>query len=160
MSIDSGQMRFLIRETLTQIGLYSRDAEELLMLTAAAESNFGEYLKQTSGPARGYWQMEPATFNDIMYRWLPSTSDEMRNKVESFESTFVGIKNADAMMYNIKYAILLARLHYYRFAAKIPHHTEVEKLAAYYKKYYNTKLGKATIPGTIKKYNTYVEVGA
>lgn len=44
----------LITETLTELGLYSDDARDLLLGTCAQESAFGKYRKQLGGgPALG-----------------------------------------------------------------------------------------------------------
>lgn len=156
MPMNVGQLRELIRETLESVGLYSRSAEELLILTAAAESNMGEYIRQVRGPARGIFQMEPATFRDIMERWLPTRHRDLRDKVAAFESTFIGMRSPDTLVYNLKYAILLARLHYIKIPEPLPRHDDLHGLAAYWKKYYNTHLGAGTVAGAIKKYERYV----
>jgi len=57
-------LREMIQFVLKNYDLYSRDAEELLMLTAACESNLGHYFKQLgNGPALGIFQVEPATYD-------------------------------------------------------------------------------------------------
>lgn len=139
------------------MGMYSKSAEELLMLTAAVETNLGEYIKQINGPARGIFQVEPLTYNDIMYRWLPSASDDMRNKVEAFEKAFVGMCNADTMVYNLKYAIIVTRLFYYRVPKPLPAHDDVHGLATYWKNHYNTKAGKGTVAKAVEKYKKFVK---
>ena len=70
MGINKDQFRDLIRRTLKDITLYSEDAVDLLMMTAAAESNLGEYLRQINGPALGAFQMEPGTHDDIWKNYL------------------------------------------------------------------------------------------
>ena len=158
--MNAGQLRGLIRETLEEVGLYSKSAEELLMLTAAVESNLGEYIEQTKGPALGVFQMEPLTHNDIMDRWLNAAPKSVRENVEKFLKKYMGnVGNHEdelAMQYNLKYSILLARLKYYMIKAPLPPHNDVHQLAAYYKQYYNTPLGKSTIPKAIEKYKRYV----
>ena len=42
---------------LTHLGLYSLDAEKLLMGTAATESEFQHFRQIGGGPARGMFQM-------------------------------------------------------------------------------------------------------
>jgi hypothetical protein len=51
----------LIRPVLDSLQMYSKDAEELLVFTCAAESNGGTYLHQVKGPALGIYQCEPST---------------------------------------------------------------------------------------------------
>jgi len=74
--MNKDHLRELISRVLEQLDLYSRDAVELLMLTAAAESNLGEYLRQVGrGPALGIFQMEPSTETDIWYNYLRYRSE-------------------------------------------------------------------------------------
>ena len=55
----------IIRPVLLVIGGESRAAENLILGTALQESNL-RYLRQLGdGPARGVYQMEPATHDDI-----------------------------------------------------------------------------------------------
>ena len=50
--------------------MYSPVAENLIMGTAAQESGF-TYIKQLGGgPALGMFQVEPATAEDILFRYL------------------------------------------------------------------------------------------
>ena len=65
MSIDAQQFREeIVRPVLEHLdaadpGIDSPNAEELLMLTAATESQLGRYLRQVRGPAIGVFQVEP-----------------------------------------------------------------------------------------------------
>lgn len=64
--LDCSQFRALIIEpVLSKLQLYSKDAEELLVFTCAAESLGGTLLHQIQGPAVGIFQMEPNTYTDI-----------------------------------------------------------------------------------------------
>jgi hypothetical protein len=51
-------------------------------------------------------------------------------------------------------AVLFARLHYFRVAAPVPH-TLMEQ-AAYWKEYYNTRLGKGTPMKYLNDWNQYI----
>lgn len=155
--MNKNQLRELIRETLKEADLYSEAAEELLMLTAAAESNMGHYIKQTRGPALGIFQMEPATHDDIMFRWraLPKNV-RIADKLSQWQKFFGSETSAKRMMYDLKYAIIMCRLKYLMIPAALPDAKDIPALAAYYKKWYNTHLGKATVDGTIEKYRRYV----
>lgn len=161
MSLQRDQFRSLIKETLIEMDMYSDSAVELLMLTAAVESNFGEYLRQIKGPAKGYFQCEPVTHNDIMDRWL-NTRPDVKAKVEKFAEKYLdgaelGKLSAKTMEYNIKYAILVARLFYLRVKEPLPKATDVNALAAYWKKYYNTHLGAGVVAKAVDKYRYYCE---
>lgn len=65
MSFDKNQFRSLILRVLTNVdpALCSDAAVNLLLGTAAQESEFGKYIRQIRGPALGVFQMEPATFD-------------------------------------------------------------------------------------------------
>ena len=60
---------YIIKPTLEYMGgnYNSKNAQMLLLSTAAIESKCGYYIKQINGPALGIWQMEPATHTDIMF---------------------------------------------------------------------------------------------
>jgi len=155
MSFDKAQFRQLIRETLEETGMYSDAAVELLMLTAAVESNLGTYLRQTKGPAIGVFQMEPATYQDIYESWFRSRPAEFRDKVERFVEKHVGSeRSAVTMGYNLKYAILMARLHYFRVKTPLPSNNTT-LLAEYWKRFFNTPLGKGTVEKAVEKYRRY-----
>jgi hypothetical protein len=145
MSINAKQLRDLIvRPTLTGMGMWSESAENLLMGTAAQESHLGHYLKQVGkGPALGIYQCEPATHNDIA-RW----------------AKLKGLPFADAaperLVYDLRYASQVCRLHYYRKPGALPAADDIEGLAAYWKKHYNTVLGAGKPEEFVQNYKRYV----
>lgn len=64
--MDAKQLECLIQTVVAVMRLYSVEAIDLLMLTAAQESHLGKYIQQLgSGPARGIFQMEPKTLQDL-----------------------------------------------------------------------------------------------
>lgn len=76
--MDKKQLRELVTHVLKKYDLYSADAVELLMLTAATESNLGCYIKQVGGgPALGIFQCEPNT-----YDWAQTKTMEKILEVE------------------------------------------------------------------------------
>ena len=152
MSIDAQQLRSLIRDVLSSIGLYSRSALELLMLTSAVESNGGSYIKQRGGPALGIFQMEPATHDDIWDNYL-KYNQELSTKLLSLRmgSGIPGLNQRP----NLQYQIAMARVHYLRVNEKLPSYRDIPGMARYWKKYYNTKLGKGTTSDTREKYKRY-----
>ena len=57
--IKASELRqYVIRPTLKAINLWSIAAENLLLGTAAQESQLGHYLTQVKGPALGIYQIE------------------------------------------------------------------------------------------------------
>lgn len=154
MGINPGQLRELvIRPALEEIGLWSVAAEELVLGTAAHESHF-TYLHQVKGPALGLFQMEPATYRDIWANWLPAhkelTEDLMRIAGTN------GVPAADVMVWNLKFAAAMCRVFYRRIKSPLPPAGDLAGQAAYWKTYYNTRLGKGTPAQYVKAWGTYV----
>ncbi|HIE39972.1 MAG TPA: hypothetical protein EYP76_00900 [Thiomicrorhabdus sp.] len=56
---------------------------------------------------------------------------------------------------NDKYAAAIARVHYLRVRAPIPQYNNIPKMAAYWKRYYNTILGKGKEIEFINNWNKY-----
>lgn len=129
--------------------MYSEDAVELLMLTAATESLMGKYIRQVGGgPALGIFQMEPATEKDIWDNYLVYRV-ELADKVEQYQ-----VCEAGELEWNLAYQIIMARIHYLRVPHPLP--STVEGMATYYKKHFNTELGKGSVAEAVQNYNRYV----
>lgn len=151
--MDKHQLRDLIRETLKEVDLFSDDAVELLMLTAAVETDLGYYIKQISGPGLGIFQTEPATHDDIVIRWLEVNTQRRRNfrdKIHDKMNNFVVCFSHHELVYNLKYAIVIARLKYYMDPTPIP--SGPLELARYWKRIYNTEVGKGNVWDALGKY--------
>lgn len=153
------QLRRLIQEVLKPAELYSESAEELLVLTAASESLGGEYIYQVSGPARGMFQMEPATEKDILLNYV-YYNDNLRSAVSEWvEFPSQGVlkyKQRDPLTYNLAYQVLMCRIHYRRDKFALPAKTDIEGMASVWKRVYNTYQGKGTAKEAISKYKGYV----
>lgn len=139
--ISHKQLReYVIQPALGAIGVYSKEAEELLIATAAVESNLGTFLKQNGGPAVGLYQMEPRTFNDV-WSYLIGTS-----KYHSIMTSCNLSKTPECndMISNMQLSTVMARMNYLRFPEPLPKSNDFEGLWAIYKKIWNTELGKTT----------------
>jgi hypothetical protein len=146
MGINPKQLRKLViipsLKYLNPVIPYSIEAVDLLCMTAAHESLNGTYLKQIKGPALGIYQMEPATHDDIWDNYLAH---------RKILSELVSGLDSDELVYNLKYATVMARVHYWRVKEPLPKRKDtgpdsdyIYHLAKYAKRYYNTELGKAT----------------
>jgi len=153
--ISSSQLREMIVEVLDDAPrniLFSETAVELLMLTAATESKLGTYYKQINGPALGIMQMEPQTAYDIYLNFLNfQRNSDLLLWIEEIRGN-QGIKRA--LKYNIEYQIAMTRIHYWRVKSPLPNN-EAKELADYWKRYYNTSLGKGTVNKAIADYENY-----
>ncbi len=150
--IDKGQLRKIIKDVLEPVGLYSQVGSDLLMGTSAQESHLGTYWEQVGGPALGIFQMEPATHDDIWLNYLRYHSDI----VLKIGLTFEDVQDHKKLKYDLSYQILMCRIHYLRQPAALPQPGFLPSLAAYYKEYYNTPLGKGTEQEFIDNYNRMV----
>jgi len=157
MSFNPEQFRELIVNVLKYLEPeipYSDTAVELLMLTAATESNLGQYLRQVRGPARGVFQMEPRTEQDIWNNYLVY-NEMLKNKIEGLLFIYNHAdKGFPDMIGNLPYQIAMARVYYWRVPHPLPNSNPVA-LATYWKQHYNTHLGAGTINKAKEKYKEY-----
>ena len=150
--MDKKQLRDLIHRVLIDLDLYSEAAENLLMGTAAQESGLGEYIRQLgNGPALGIFQMEPATFKDIVQNCL-QYKPELAKLVMSVSG--VNALRCVYLEYNLALSICMCRIHYLRVSEKMP--DNLTGWAKYWKEYYNTRLGKGIEEEFIRNFKKYV----
>ena len=141
------QLREAIKDVLTKCNFtINDDIVNLLVGTACVESNCGEYIKQINGPACGIFQIEPNTAKDIQENYIKYKPD-LKYLHDKFY--LKGLTLEENLMYNLSYSILMCRLFYRRIKEPIP--KTISGQAAYWKKYYNTHLGKGTIEDYINK---------
>ena len=145
----------VIQPTLTKLGAWSKAAEDLVLGTACQESHCGKYLRQVgcSGTvgAFGVWQMEIATARDIYDNYL-RYKPELKAVVDGLRGNKQSI--AEALTTNLAYACAMCRVPYLRQPGKIP--ATVDGQAQYWKKYYNTELGKGTVAEYIDNWERFV----
>ena len=135
---------YIIKPTLEYMGhgYNSKDAQMLLLATAAIESDCGHYIKQINGPALGIWQMEPDTHDDIWENCDALKKQDFAYTVACFNSCRNGL--AELMITEPVYACAMARLKYSMDKAPLPNHKEIFEIYRCYKKIYNTHLGAST----------------
>jgi len=154
MPINTKQLiELIIQPTLKDLNLYSLAAEQLLAGTCAQESGMGTYLAQVpSGIAKGLWEMEDATHNDIWANFL-KYNPNLENDVLHFSVTSIPLPSN--LIFNLAYACAMARIHYLRVKEALPAANDIPALARYYKLYYNTPNGAATEQQFIDNWNKY-----
>jgi hypothetical protein len=119
---------------------WSPAAEELLLGTAIVESDLRFRKQHGDGPARGLFQMEPATHNDIWDNFL-KYRPELAEKIGKLIVP-TGTDKLIALEMNDKYACAMARVHYLRAPTPLPRSGDVEAMAKYWKDHYNTWKGR------------------
>jgi hypothetical protein len=149
MGMFAKQLKEFIQEVLAlaPVPLNSPEAVKLLMGTAAQESHLGYYLEQLVGPAESIFQIEPDTALDIETR----IREPLRSWVRSYRDD-EPIKWA--LSFRLDYAIAMCRLKYFMCPGAIP--PDLPGQAAYWKKYYNTPLGRGTVQEYLANYAKYV----
>lgn len=153
--INSEQLRkHIIRPSLQYLDPvipYSLAAENLLLGTCSQESGMGHYLVQIEGgPARGIFQMEMATHQDIYANYLNT-----RKEIKVFATNIGGsIHGFDKLVHDLKYATVMARIHYWRVRFPMP--DTIEQQAHYWKLHWNTPEGAGTIDQYMTNYHRYV----
>ena len=148
--MNATQLRELIvRPALQLVNLHSESAENLVMGTAAVESRL-EYVKQIGGPALGLWQMEPATHDDIWDRWLTYRSNFMQVMLAAIGCE--GFPAAERMIWDLRYAAIMCRIHYRRRPEALPDKDDVWGMAGYWKSHYNTTAGRGTVEKFVDSY--------
>jgi len=149
----------VVAPTLAALNMWSKAAEELLLGTAVHESGGLEALDQvtgdgdeTLGPAYGVYQIEEATHVDV-WRYLDRRPD-LRSRVKPF----VAMKPflLDQLVTNLCYATAIARLIYWRAREPLPKADDLDGLAAYWKRHYNTELGAGTPAKWLQDYRWHV----
>ena len=102
-------------------------------MIAAHESGEFLYVKQIKGPALSFFQIEPATYQDVCK--YAQTKGYLLNELPCPEQRLI---------FNGEFAAALGRIFFLRFKESLPDHNDINGLAQYAKKYWNTRLGTAT----------------
>ena len=137
------------------MGYWTESAENLLLGTAAQETNLGRYWKQTNGPALGLYQLEPATHTDLWQNYLRYPNQEdLSQIVQAFLCQ--AFQPEEQLTWNLGYSTATARAIYLRVPEPLPDAQDISGLADYYKRIWNTSKGKATPEQFIQNYKRYV----
>ena len=156
--MDIRQFRdFIVRPALQQINAWTLNAEQLVMATAMAESGVFFIQQIGRGPARGFFQMEPVTHDDIWKRYL-SRQPALLNNLKALIMRDMDLH--DQLRGNHFYAAAMCRIFYLRFKEPLPEAGDWQGMAAYWKKYYNTHLGAGTTEGFLKKARPAMDIYA
>ena len=136
------QIREIIEWALKKMDLYSFEAVDLIYKTGMAETGYKHLKQMGGGPAIGFWQVEPATLIDILDNYVKYRPNlEKGLKSLGFSRNDVETR----VMSNIALQVAFCRLKYKRDKYPLPLIGDLQGQAKYWKRVYNTKLGKGTI---------------
>jgi|TARA_R100000501_G_C2593538_1_gene92758 hypothetical protein len=136
------QIREIIEWSLKEMDLYSEDAVDLVYKTGNAETGYRHLKQMGGGPAIGFWQVEPATLIDIIDNYV-KYRPELEKRLKSLGFSKSGIETR--VMSNIALQAVFCRLKYKRDRYALPKSSDLKAQAEYWKRVYNTHLGKGTI---------------
>jgi len=139
-------LRTTIEAALTRFNLPdSESAVRLLLMISAHESGGFMYCRQKGGPALGLFQMEPPTYAFCL---------EYLQRSGRFPALPVNYP-ASRLVTDTVLAAGIARVYLYTVPEPLPDADDLQGLAAYAKKYWNTESGAATVDDY---YNAYMTV--
>tara|TARA_Y100000310_G_scaffold109498_1_gene107950 strand:- start:182 stop:643 length:462 start_codon:yes stop_codon:yes gene_type:complete len=135
-------IKSIIDWTLKKINMHSKDAAAMVYATGMAESGY-KYLSQMGdGPAIGFFQLEPATMKDIMDNYVAYRKPILKSLQD------LGYKDSDSeyrVKSNIALQVAFCRLKYRRDPFPLPMWWNKKDQSEYWKRAYNTELGKGTV---------------
>jgi hypothetical protein len=118
----------------------TKTAADLLMATAAMESDLGTWLHQEAGgPALGVFEEDPDQLGDL--EQLLTTAQKAALATVATPQPL-----ADQLGANLIAAAAVCRLHYWHATTEPLPADTIAGLWGYYKQFYNSELGAATMP--------------
>jgi len=149
----------VIEPTLSLLGAFDERMNtpasvELLMGTAAQESDLGYYLVQTKGPALGIYQIEPATHDSIWKYYINRKGKEKLREIIYGICGCTEQPDRYALITNLAYATAVARLKYWPIAAAIPE--DMWGQAEYWDKWFNANPLIGTTLEYVESYKQFV----
>lgn len=170
----------IIQPVLSDLSAYgigaARNAEEILVATMAHETLGCKYIIQ-QGNSGIFWkgglgpfQMEAATHDNVVSRYFPEDNVDgkvgntpivkghlpiKKSKVTSIFN-FNNYPEGIEMVYNFRYATLMARLNYWLKPGSLPQYDDINGIWSYYKSFWNTEKGSATKDDFLKNYYEFI----
>ena len=135
-------IRYIIDWTLKKMDMYSKEASAMIYATGMAETRYKHLSQMGDGPAIGFFQLEPETMKDIMKNYVAYRKpilDSLKSLGYAEDDSEYRVKS------NIALQVAFCRLKYKRDPFPLPKHWDMEGQAEYWKRVYNTELGKGTI---------------
>lgn len=153
--LDPFQFRAQVVEpALGKLGLPGGEAAIRLVLgTAVQESNLRKLRQDPSGPARGVFQVEPATLQDCYDNFLNFRPDLLA-KVDSFLAPWPD-KTAQ-LATNLIYAAAICRIVYRRAPDPLPAADDLDGLGKYWDRFYNKNDRVGTPAEFVSNYRSFI----
>ena len=163
----------VVRPALRSLGIYddrmySEAAVVLMMGTIAQESDMGAYTSQIGGgPALGIPQIERDTHTDNMINFVWSRAEllgclqavsllPLKNMAQDEPEFFYSEEFHLQLVWNWQYAVAHARIKYWRAPEPLPALEDLNGMAEYWKKHYNSAGGKGSAAEWLDSYDYFV----
>ncbi len=159
MGICSRELRrYIIRPSLKHLGMWSSTGENLLLGTAAQESQLGSHIKYKNHRALGIYQISPKMHRSIWDHYL-AKQPELSSKVRGLASQreFL-IHPHHELATNLSYATAIAWLIYHRTGiaiSKIPP-GNINELGQLWRRHFHSHLRKVAELSFIKNYQQLI----
>lgn len=148
----------ILRPTLIAMDMASGRAEKLLLMTACHESGGFRWERQLQGgPARSFYQIEPATLKDLYLNYL-RFRPALRERLDAF-LPYAGCEDPEAALMDRSYATAAARMIYWRDPQPLPDMDDDAAMAATWKRWWNTTKGKGTVEKFLDDWARYKPEG-
>lgn len=132
--------------------LWTLAAENLVLGTCLVESDLFYLAQYPRGPARGIAQMEWDTYSWVLSA-LAEKHQEVYLSIFSFASDVdEGWTPWEQVRGNMFLSVALCRGRYWLDKEPLPPAKNIEALGAYWKRVWNTDLGKGTVRDFVQKY--------
>ena len=157
--IDARQLLVhIIRPVLHDLGLWSVSAERIVLGTSCQESQMGRYIFKPivqlgGGPALSIYQIEPDTHDDVHDNFL-RYRPPLERKVLAWAIQRPETDLYEELKGNLYYSTAICRVIYYRVKSPLP--TYLAAQAQYYKTYFNTEAGAATVEDYMNSWNRFI----
>ena len=157
--MQAGQFRDeIVAPVLWRLGMWSADAESLMMATAVHESEGLRYVRQRGGgPAMGFFQVEPMTARDVIGRYFRDKVNLRRR----FENAVMWREEwhdriAERLLNDMAFNCAVARMVYWQTPEVLPPGNDVLGMAKYWKAHYQKGEGVRGIADFIADHERFI----
>lgn len=140
MGICPSELRsYVIKPTLLYLDDYSIAAEQLLLITAAVESDMGFHLMQNQEAGLGVYRITPRTHQAVWDKYL-AFQPELASKVRGLASQREFLQHPHAeLATNLSYATAIAWMLYRRLNVNLPDPQDALAMADFWYCHYRLK---------------------
>ncbi|QEH97266.1 hypothetical protein [Gluconobacter thailandicus] len=147
--------RLYVTPALQAVGLSELARINCVTGVGCVESGYKYLVQLNNGPARGFWQMEIATHDDIWKNSLPAPS---RSRIATgLRQLLHGqTPNADLMVTFPLYGAAMCAVKLLLAPAPFPAADDAAGMSQYHKRWYNSPLGAANALGNIPDFKAAI----